>query len=182
MPELTPKQRRFIDEYIIDCNATQAAIRAGYSKKSAKKIGQENLTKPQINKAIKELMDAKHVATIATGDEVLSFLTSVMRGEPQEYVNKKVKNVDGDKKETVTTGMSTPQIEERIDAAKELAKRHRLYDLTDLDAERIRKAKADADISEAKAKALSGAGDKVLDKVDEYIEALEREVENDGAC
>lgn len=177
MPELTPKQRRFIDEYIIDCNATQAAIRAGYSKKSAKKIGQENLTKPQINKAIKELMDAKHVATIATGDEVLSFLTSVMRGEPQEYVNKKVKNVDGDKKETVTTGMSTPQIEERIDAAKELAKRHRLYDLTDLDAERIRKAKADADIAEAKAKSMADNSDKVAVKVNELLDRITDEVD-----
>lgn len=46
--ELTPKQSRFVDEYMIDLNATQAAIRAGYSKKTAGSIGDENLTKPLI--------------------------------------------------------------------------------------------------------------------------------------
>ena len=49
---LTQKQRRFIDEYIISGNATQAAIKAGYSKKTARKIGQENLTKPDIKAEI----------------------------------------------------------------------------------------------------------------------------------
>jgi len=46
--KLTPKQDRFVQEYLIDLNATQAAIRAGYSKKTAKEIGFENLTKPHI--------------------------------------------------------------------------------------------------------------------------------------
>ena len=49
---LTPKQRRFIEEYLIDLNATQAAIRAGYSEKTAYSIGQENLRKPVIAEAI----------------------------------------------------------------------------------------------------------------------------------
>lgn len=49
---LTPKQRRFVAEYLIDLNATQAAIRAGYSKKTAKSIGAENLTKPDIQAAV----------------------------------------------------------------------------------------------------------------------------------
>jgi len=48
------KQERFIEEYLIDRNATQAAIRAGYSKKTASEIGYENLTKPQIKSAIAE--------------------------------------------------------------------------------------------------------------------------------
>ncbi len=51
-PKLTDKQRVFIDEYLIDLNATQAAIRAGYSKDSAKQIGTENLSKPAIQDAI----------------------------------------------------------------------------------------------------------------------------------
>lgn len=46
--ELTDKQRRFVDEYLIDLNATQAAIRAGYSERTARSIAQENLTKPDI--------------------------------------------------------------------------------------------------------------------------------------
>lgn len=43
--KLTPKQKRFVEEYLVDCNATQAAIRAGYSPKTAYSIGQENLKK-----------------------------------------------------------------------------------------------------------------------------------------
>ena len=53
--ELTPKQERFCQEYMVDLNATQAAIRAGYSKKTAKSIGQENLTKPDVQVRITEL-------------------------------------------------------------------------------------------------------------------------------
>ena len=49
---LTPKQQRFVGEYLVDLNATQAAIRAGYSEKTARAIGCENLTKPDIQEAI----------------------------------------------------------------------------------------------------------------------------------
>lgn len=49
---LTAKQQRFVDEYLIDLNATQAAIRAGYSADTARAIGSENLTKPDIAEAI----------------------------------------------------------------------------------------------------------------------------------
>lgn len=52
--ELTGKQRRFIEEYLIDFNATQAAIRAGYSEKTAQVIGSENLAKPLIAAALAE--------------------------------------------------------------------------------------------------------------------------------
>ena len=51
---MTPKQKLFAQEYLVDLNATQAAIRAGYSKKTARKIGQENLTKPDIAKEIEK--------------------------------------------------------------------------------------------------------------------------------
>ena len=57
MANLTPKQQRFVEEYLIDLNATQAAIRAGYSEKTAKEIGSENLTKPNIAKAITEAQE-----------------------------------------------------------------------------------------------------------------------------
>lgn len=50
---MTPKQVRFVQEYLIDSNATQAAIRAGYSKKTAHVIGHENLNKPEIAEALK---------------------------------------------------------------------------------------------------------------------------------
>lgn len=56
---LTPKQQRFIDEFMIDLNATQAAIRAGYSEKTASETGYENLRKPQIAAEI-EKRQQKH--------------------------------------------------------------------------------------------------------------------------
>ena len=55
---MTPKQQRFVEEFLIDLNATQAAIRAGYSENAAKEQGYENLTKPHIAEAIAEAMAA----------------------------------------------------------------------------------------------------------------------------
>ena len=57
MANLTPKQQRFVEEYLIDLNATQSAIRAGYSEKTAAVIGAENLIKPNIAKAIAEAQE-----------------------------------------------------------------------------------------------------------------------------
>ena len=86
MAALTAKQQRFCDEYLIDLNATQAAIRAGYSKKTARVIGQENLTKPAIRDYIEKRMAEKEKALIADQDEVMKYLTSVMRRELTESV------------------------------------------------------------------------------------------------
>lgn len=80
MADLTIKQKRFADEYIISGNATQAATLAGYSKKTARSIGQENLTKPDIKKYIDERLDELESSKIAKQDEVLRYLTSIMRG------------------------------------------------------------------------------------------------------
>ena len=71
MAELTAKQQRFVDEYLVDLNATQAAIRACYSKKTAYSIGGENLRKPEIKKAIKKARkDLRKRAKIRTADVV----------------------------------------------------------------------------------------------------------------
>lgn len=69
--ELTPKQRRFVVEYLVDLNATQAAIRSGYSKRTAGSIGQENLKKPEIAAAIQEAMGSRSMRTLVTADRVL---------------------------------------------------------------------------------------------------------------
>ncbi|MCY1388615.1 Terminase small subunit [compost metagenome] len=71
---LTPKQRRFVDEYLIDLSATQAAIRAGYSQKTAGSIGEENLRKPEIAAAIAERMKDREQRTEITQDRVLQEL------------------------------------------------------------------------------------------------------------
>lgn len=68
---LTPKQAQFVEEYLIDLNATQAAIRAGYSEKTAGNIGQENLTKPEIQAAITAAKKKRSERTEITQDMVL---------------------------------------------------------------------------------------------------------------
>ena len=68
---MTPKQRRFVDEYLCDLNATQAAIRSGYSKKTARFIGAENLTKPNIAAAIAAAVAKRSDRTEVTADYVL---------------------------------------------------------------------------------------------------------------
>lgn len=84
--KLTAKQQRFCDEYLIDLNATQAAIRAGYSEKTAAVIATENLRKPNIAEYIEKRMAEKEEALIAKQDEVMKYLTSVMRREYTESV------------------------------------------------------------------------------------------------
>ncbi|HCN35102.1 MAG TPA: terminase small subunit [Acinetobacter johnsonii] len=77
MANLTPKQQRFVEEYLIDLNATQAAIRAGYSEKTAKSIGQENLTKPDIQKAIEEAQSKRAEQTQIDAAYVLKRLIEI---------------------------------------------------------------------------------------------------------
>ena len=86
MAKLTAKQQRFCDEYLIDLDGTKAAIRAGYSKKTAGVIASENLKKPNIKEYIKKRMEEKKKDLIANQDEVLQYLTSVMRREKTENV------------------------------------------------------------------------------------------------
>ena len=83
---LTEKQKLFCEEYLIDLNATQAAIRAGYSEKTAYRIGADNLKKPQISEYIGERMRNKEDELIAKQDEVLRYLTEVMRREKKECI------------------------------------------------------------------------------------------------
>lgn len=71
---LTAKQAQFVKEYLIDLNATQAAIRAGYSKKTARQIGEENLTKPDIAAAVKKAVESRANRTEITADRVLKEL------------------------------------------------------------------------------------------------------------
>lgn len=80
------KQKRFCEEYLVDCNATQAAIRTGYSKKTARAVGQRLLTNVDIKKYIDEQLKQIKTEKIADAQEVLEYLTSVMRGEQKEQV------------------------------------------------------------------------------------------------
>ena len=122
---LTAKQRRFCDEYLIDLNATQAAIRAGYSENTARAIGSENLTKPDIAEYIDKRMAEKEAALIADQDEVLKYLTAVMRGKTLAEVVV-VENI-GDFMSEARTMKKAPDEKERLKAAELLGKRYGLY-------------------------------------------------------
>lgn len=128
---VTDKQKRFCDEYLIDLNATQAAIRAGYSKKTAYSIGVENLKKPEIKSYIDEQLKKMQDESIAKADEVLRYFTAVMRGESRSQV-------------VIATPCGAesvdkpPDEKERLKAAEMLGKYHTLF--TD-------KSKVDADLN-----------------------------------
>lgn len=121
MTKMTLKQQRFADEYIITGNATQAAIKAGYSKKTAKVIASENLTKPYIKKYIDERLAQLESEKIASQQEVLSYLSSVMRGEMTEQTLRSV-GESGQVIAEIDVGAK-----DRIKAAELLGKRYKLW-------------------------------------------------------
>lgn len=86
MAKLTVKQQRFCDEYLIDLNATQAAIRAGYSPKTAAQAAARLLTNVKVQEYIAKRMAEKEKALIADQDEVLKYLTATMRREKKECI------------------------------------------------------------------------------------------------
>lgn len=122
---LTAKQQRFCDEYLIDLNATQAAIRAGYAKKTAHQIGYANLSKPAIDEYIKQRMAEKESELIADQDEVLKYLTAVMRGQSRSSIV--VVENTGDFTSTAREMEKAPDEKERLKAAELLGKRYGLY-------------------------------------------------------
>ena len=82
--KLTPKQKKFVLEFLISGNITDAAKKAGYSERSARQIGSLNLTKPNVVEYMNEILDKTKSEEVATTEEVLEFLTSVMRGDVAE--------------------------------------------------------------------------------------------------
>lgn len=125
MAKLTAKQQRFCDEYLVDANATAAAIRAGYSAKTAAVIGAENLIKPNIKNYISQRMAEKESQLIADQNEVLKYLTSVMRGESRSSVV--VVENTGDFMSAAREMEKAPDEKERLKAAELLGKRYGLY-------------------------------------------------------
>lgn len=84
---LTKKQKRFVEEYLIDLNATQAAIRAGYSPDTAKSIGCENLTKPDISAAISKAQAERSRRTGINQDRVIRELAKVAFLNPVDVID-----------------------------------------------------------------------------------------------
>ncbi|EGO8065816.1 terminase small subunit [Enterococcus faecalis] len=118
---MTEKQKRFCDFYIETGNATQAAIKAGYSKKTANRIATENLSKLVIKQYIDErLAELKNERT-ADAQEVLEYLTAVMRGEYKEAT---LIGVGEGAQAVVDIDVGA---KDRLKAAELLGKRHALF-------------------------------------------------------
>lgn len=146
--KLTAKQRLFADEYIKSGNATQSAIKAGYSDNYAK----HRVDKLLSNVGIKSYIDAKMAKIeshkIADAKEVLQYLTRVLRGEETEEIPD---NVNGG------TIQRPPMIKDRTTAAREIMKRYPLDD--PMVAAQLKKLQAEADTAIWKRDELTGKND-----------------------
>ncbi|CAK1241029.1 terminase small subunit [Fructobacillus cardui] len=161
--KITPKQLKWADEYIESGNATQSAIKAGYSKKTARQIGQQNLSKLVIKEYIDKRMAEIDSKRIMSATEAVQLLTSIARGEVKETVV--VATPVGVEKAEKEADLKT-----RISATKEILKR---YPGSDKMAEQqLRKAIAEADILEAKARELQGVGDSQDDLLRSIADSL----------
>lgn len=117
---VTAKQKQFIVEFLVDRNATQAAIRAGYSKDTARQMGAENLSKPYIKAAIDEKLKQLESERVADAQEILEFHTSVLRGEAdgEELVTVAI----GDGMSEVQKVQKKPSVRDKQKSAECLAK------------------------------------------------------------
>lgn len=118
---MNAKQKKFCDEYLIDCNATQAAIRAGYSPKTAYSIGEENLKKPELKNYIDEQLEILHNQKTADAQEVLEYLTAVMRGQHTEQTLQLI----GEGVQKITD--IDVSAKERLKAAELIGKRYGMF-------------------------------------------------------
>lgn len=123
--KLNARQKAFCEYYVAIGNATEAAIKAGYSKRTARSIGQRLLTYVDIKSYVKELMDKAESKRIASAEEVLQNLTSMMRGEIQEEIV--VVEGEGDGVSSARIVKKQVSAKERIKAAELLGKRHILW-------------------------------------------------------
>lgn len=148
MMKLTEKQKRFADEYIKLGNATQAAIKAGYSKKYANTNVSKLLRNTTIKSYLAERMKSIDSERIMSAKEAVELLTGIGRGEVKETVV--IASPTG-----VETVEKEADLKTRISAIKEILKRY--PDNDKLMEQQLRKLTAEADIVEAKAKLLTDA-------------------------
>ena len=121
MKSLTLKQKQFADEYIRTGNAYQSAINVGYSEKYAKARSHKMLENVGINQYIDENLEIIQKESIAEADEIMRYLTRVLRGEEKEEILVYV----GDGMQEIQT--IQPSAKDRIKAAELLGKRYRMW-------------------------------------------------------
>lgn len=110
MAKLTAKQKKFVEEYLIDLNATQAAIRAGYSPNTAQEIGSENLSKPIIKAEIDKAIAERSRRTGINQDRVLRELAKIAFVNPGDVINFDEATVKGDAKEEDLAAIASVKI------------------------------------------------------------------------
>ena len=157
------KQKKFADKYLETGNITQSAVDAGYSKKTARVIGQENLLKPAVRSYIDEQMGKVENDHIMTVEEAVMFLTNVATGKEKETVV--VATPTGTQKVTKEADIKT-----RISAVKELLKRY--PDNDKVMEQQLRKLTAEADIAEKKAELLNGSDSDITINIDPFKEDI----------
>lgn len=123
--DMTEKQKKFADEYLIDCNATQAAIRAGYSEKTAYSQGQRLLNNVEVKTYIDGQLDKISSEKVADAKEVMEYLTSVLRGESLSEIV--VVEGDGFGTSNARRMDKAPDEKEKLKAAELLGKRYGLF-------------------------------------------------------
>lgn len=119
------KQKRFCEEYIIDFNGTKAAIRAGYSAKTARTIANQLLTKLDIKQWIETKLAEIEDEKIADAKEVMKYLTSVMRSESESEIV--VVEGTGEGCSEARRMLKAPDEKERLKAAELLGKRFGIF-------------------------------------------------------
>ena len=107
---LTKKQKRFCEEYLIDLNATQAAIRAGYSTQTAYSIGDENLKKPEIKNAIDKALAERSKRTGVNADRVILELAKLAFLNPTDVINMDEATVKGDANRDDTAAIASVKV------------------------------------------------------------------------
>ncbi|WP_239700345.1 terminase small subunit [Mammaliicoccus sp. D-M17] len=121
--KLTIKQQKFVDEYLISGNATDAAIKAGYSKKSARQVATENLSKPYISEYINERLQEVKNNKLMSIEEAMLISSSLARGEVQKAYTK-IHDHLKDEVVKETTYNITPSVEERQRSIEHILKIH----------------------------------------------------------
>lgn len=94
MPKLTNKQKRFCEEYLIDLNATQAAVRAGYSEKTADRIANQNLKKLEVQQYLQKLMQDRSERTKISADDVVRELERIAMTDTEITGKEKIKALE----------------------------------------------------------------------------------------
>ncbi|MFV0519787.1 MAG: terminase small subunit [Lachnospirales bacterium] len=125
MKVITKKQKRFAEEYLVDCNATQAAIRSGYSSKTAYSSGSRILKNPVVQEYVKKQLDKLSDERVADAKEVMAYLSDCLRGITQSEIV--VIESEGDGVTTSRKILKCPDEKERLKAAELLGKRYGLF-------------------------------------------------------